>query len=237
MLVGRILAAADIEGGGDAGAAFWAVPDAAGEGRRSERDRGRPPTHVVAARFPGVLTHQALRRMDGHMRGVAMEDLLGGPPLLNVIRAYLVTNFFGARPEAAVGLRNARELKTIAAIVEAILQGRVLSALDIAVQRFKAIELSIEEGNWTNARWLELIPVNTVGTYDRADLRDARREEEQDRRATAPRPRRRSRSSSRTPSRSRSRRRPPQARGPKGKGKGGREAARGRRPSPRRGAR
>ncbi|CAK0881107.1 unnamed protein product, partial [Prorocentrum cordatum] len=182
-LVGRILAAADTEGGGDPGAAFWAVPDAAGEGRRGERDRGRPPTHVVAARFPGVLAQQALRRMEGHMRGVAAEDLLGGGLLNNVIRAYLVTSFFGARPagEAAVGLRNPRELKTIAAIIEAILQGRILTALDIAVQRFKAIELSIEEGNWTNARWLELIPVNTVGTYDRGDLRDARREEEQDR--------------------------------------------------------
>ena len=48
------------------------------------------------------------------------------------------------------------------------------SALDIAVRRFKAIELSIEEGNWTNARWLELIPASTVGARDKADPRDAR---------------------------------------------------------------
>ena len=213
---------------------MWAVPDAGGEGRRSDRDRGRPSAHIMAAKFPGLLAHTDPRRMEAHMRGAPMEDLLGGILLNNVIRAYLVTSFFGARPEAAVGLRNARELKTIAAIIEAILQGRILTALDIAVQRFKAIELSIEEGKWTNARWLELIPVNTVGTYDRADLRDARREEELDRQAAPSRPRRRGRSSSGTRSRSRSRRRRPPGRDPKGKGKGGHEAGKGRRPSPRR---
>ena len=158
------------------------------------------------------------------MRGDAMEDLLGGPALPNVVRAYLITNFFAARSEAAVGLRNARELKTISAIIEAILQGRILTALDIATQRLKAIEVSIEEGSWTNARWLELIPVESAGVYDRSDLREARREEEMDRRAHDSRRRRRSRSRSRGRSTSQSPvRRPRNGRGKGGKGgKGGR---------------
>ena len=109
------------------------------------------------------------------------EDPLGmaGAGILPpVMQGYLTTTYFVAHPEGAVGLRTAREMRTLAMISDLVCSGRPLSALDVIAQRQKALEVSIEQGGWNQARWFELIPTTEVSSWSRDDLRDAMKEQE-----------------------------------------------------------
>lgn len=57
-----------------------------------------------------------------------------------------------------MGLRNARELRTLAYLIDRISENDGLRALDIALQRFKSIEMFLEQGSWEQGNLLELIP-------------------------------------------------------------------------------
>ena len=52
-----------------------------------------------------------------------------------------------------------RELQSLAEAVDLLMRGRVASAGDVLVQRFRAVEAaSLEEGGWSVARHLEVLP-------------------------------------------------------------------------------
>ena len=76
-------------------------------------------------------------------------------------------------PSAAdMTLRNNRELRTLAEILDLLALGRVLEAGDVVAQRFRAVELASAEGTWQLARHLELIPearVSVTSTEARAE--------------------------------------------------------------------
>ena len=111
---------------------------------------------------------------------------------------YLATALFPSKGEAHLGLRNVRELRTLALVGDSILQGELATALDVLVQRMKAIEVAAEQGTWVQARWMELVPPSDVSSWDREDLRLAMREQDLDVRLGLSGPRRgRSRSSRR----------------------------------------
>ena len=57
-----------------------------------------------------------------------------------------------------------------------MLEGQLASALDVLIQRIKALELAAEQGTWQQARWLELLPPSDVATWSREELREAVRE-------------------------------------------------------------
>ena len=63
----------------------------------------------------------------------------------------------------AVGLRTSREMRTIAESIDALMEGNVLRAGDLLIQRFKALETSVIDGTWSRARHHELIPEEGVG--------------------------------------------------------------------------
>ena len=85
--------------------------------------------------------------MKGYLGQRAGDDPLGlaGAGILPpVMQGYLTTAYFVAHPEGAVGLRAAREMRTLAMISDLLCSGRPLSALDVIAQRQKALEVSIE---------------------------------------------------------------------------------------------
>jgi hypothetical protein len=129
------------------------------------------------------------------------------------MQAYLTTTYFVAHPEAAVGLRAAREMRTLAMVSDLVCSGRPLSALDVIAQRQKALEISVDQSGWNQARWLELIPAADVSSWTREDLRDAMKEQELETRLGLGAAGRR-----RSPERKRSRSR--QQRDQRGKGQG-----------------
>lgn len=82
----------------------------------------------------------------------------GALQLPAVARAYLSQIYLVKCPEAVIGLRNFRELRTLTTMVDLICNNDGLTALDIALKRVKAIEVFVAQGTWTQATQLELIP-------------------------------------------------------------------------------
>lgn len=80
-------------------------------------------------------------------------------------------------PEPSLGLRNLRELRTLAAMVDLMASNDTLRALDIALQRMKAIEVFVAQGNWTQATMLELVPAEgEQRAWFRQELKAAQQE-------------------------------------------------------------
>ena len=74
------------------------------------------------------------------------------------VTAYLSQNVIGARGGVrAVGERNARELRNLAEILDALRAGNVARIGDIAMGRFSAIEVAMAQGGWSRARHLEAV--------------------------------------------------------------------------------
>ena len=62
-------------------------------------------------------------------------------------------------------LQGLRELQSSAEAVDLLMGGRVASAIDVLIQRFRAVEAaSLEEGGWSVARHLEVLPEAAVST-------------------------------------------------------------------------
>ena len=61
-------------------------------------------------------------------------------------------------PASQVGIRNQSELTTLAMAIDYMLEGDYVKTLDLLIQRFKAVEVSLGENGWHMAKHLELIP-------------------------------------------------------------------------------
>ena len=59
-------------------------------------------------------------------------------------------------PHSALGWRHSRGLETLALILGLLAGGRSAALGDVAMQRFKAVQTSLLEGNWQTARRQEL---------------------------------------------------------------------------------
>jgi len=112
----------------------------------------------------GVLTMRkalAARQGGGELSG-AMTDQLN--QLQGVVTNYLTV---GLGPSAAsqgknLGIRNEREMRTLAEGIDALLAGDLGRAGDILMQRFRACEVNVLDGDWSLAKHLELIPPHQI---------------------------------------------------------------------------
>ena len=77
-------------------------------------------------------------------------------------------------------LRNVRELRTLAEALDALVKGDLEGLGDLLTQRFKALEMATQEGNWTVAKHYELIGDSSVTTASKEDREAALREEAHD---------------------------------------------------------
>ena len=143
---------------------------------------GTEKIHRLHEERPGTLANltllkfqEILERTVGLSRGTAenpQEESL--PP---VARGYLTQILLTRFPEAAAGLRNVRELRTLAAIIDGICQNDSMRSLDVAVQRFKSIELFMSQGSWEQGNLLELIPSEgEARSYFRPELKATQQE-------------------------------------------------------------
>ena len=139
---------------------------------------GAAHMHRTARESPGSLAEQGLMRMEGYFIQSGGGMALVGPSrsvLPPVALAYLSTVYLPTHPESQIGLRSAREMRTLAMSIGLLLGGHILHGLDVLLQQFKALELAAEQGSWSQARWLELIPTSDVSSWSREDLRSAMR--------------------------------------------------------------
>ncbi|CAK0833613.1 unnamed protein product [Prorocentrum cordatum] len=125
---------------GASGSSDGAVP----RGLASRRGHFRQ----IAARFPGLLSEQALAKMSEYVTAQF-------PP---IFLKYFLKVFIPQNPIKSIGIEVYREMRTVCEAADAILSGKTAYALDVLSQRFKALQLFAIDKSWSGARWLELIP-------------------------------------------------------------------------------
>ena len=127
---------------------------------------------------PGTLANLTLRRFNELLnRSVGGGSAGSASDLPPTARAYLTQIYLVKNPEPSLGLRNLRELRTLAAMVDLMASNDTLRALDIALQRMKAIEVFVAQGNWTQATMLELVPAEgEQRAWFRQELKAAQQE-------------------------------------------------------------
>ncbi len=77
-----------------------------------------------------------------------------------IVLQYLTTVLEITHPQ--MGPRNNRELHTLARSIDLLIDGKIAEGLDLLIQRFKAIEMSITDTTWAVAEHLELLPPTAV---------------------------------------------------------------------------
>ena len=126
----------------------------------------------IAGTKPGALLHSGLMMMHRHLgRQVEVCESVDAVQAKGIAAAYLST---ALKPNAGsrLGFRNIRELQSSAEAVDLLMRGRVASAGDVVIQRFRAVEASaLEEGGWSLARHLELLPDAGVSTVSSVQSR------------------------------------------------------------------
>ena len=71
---------------------------------------------------------------------------------------YLTAILLGQYPADKMGLRSARELQTLARALDHLGAGRLPEVADLLMQRFKAVEQYLHDGNWNIASQMEIVP-------------------------------------------------------------------------------
>ena len=112
----------------------------------------------IAGTKPGALLHSGLIMMHRHLgRQMEVCESVDAVQAKGVEAACLST---ALKPNAG-----SRESQSLAEAVDLLMRGRVASAGDVLIQRFRAVEASaLEEGGWSFARHLELLPDAGVST-------------------------------------------------------------------------
>ena len=67
------------------------------------------------------------------------------------------------RPAASANQRHHREMTTLCVILDHMALGRYKQAADVVAAKLKSIEAGVQDGQYVQAAYLELIPVNPDG--------------------------------------------------------------------------
>jgi hypothetical protein len=121
----------------------------------------------IAKDSPGKLTIRGLEHMMEFLETHLGEEQ--GDQLRPIVLRYLLSVYIPNHPVKSIGEAAYRELRTLAESMDHILKGKSLCALDMLMQRFKAITVAIKDHSWRSARWLELIPTDTDGAATTVD--------------------------------------------------------------------
>lgn len=132
----------------------------------------------VHQKYPGKIASLSLLRMRELVamtlgRGTAEES---ENPLPAVATPYLIQVLLSRYPAGEVPMRTMRELRTVAAVIDLVVSNDPLRALDVLVQRFKALELAHEQQSWAQASQLELILSDQTSAVFRQEVKAAQAE-------------------------------------------------------------
>ena len=117
---------------------------------------------------PGALTQMGLRTLREYISAVGGS--ISEDEFAPIVLHYLLSVFHPQFPPGVIGEESTRELRTYAQVIDSILAGRTVSALDTLFQRFKAKTQAVTDGTWQTAKWLELIPMNIFSVASPEEL-------------------------------------------------------------------
>ena len=124
----------------------------------------------LGKRIPGILMRRALDEMNRllvqHVGEESTETIK--PILLRCLRLHVMAK--------SVVPAQKRELLTLGYAIDQLLQRNILGALDIMVQRVKAIELVLNGATWAVAQNIELVPLEQEVIASVAEAQGAARE-------------------------------------------------------------
>ena len=129
----------------------------------------------IALRRPGRLLTLGLEELKKYVQARGGRE--GDEVLPAQVVRYLTSVFHSAHSPESIGPGKTRELRTLAECIDHLCEGRLDACGDTLMQRFTAVELSVTEGSWHQAKHLELIPDNICGLAGRG-LRAAAVKEE-----------------------------------------------------------
>ncbi|CAK0849798.1 unnamed protein product [Prorocentrum cordatum] len=109
---------------------------------------------AVADGRPGTLYDEAIAQI---ARVMGLWGGADGQSVRPRIRGYLQAVVFGHHPIHSVGERAVRELQTLAAAMDLLEDGSLASVADALMQRFKAPEMALNDGDWYIANELEVV--------------------------------------------------------------------------------
>ena len=124
----------------------------------------RKPGHL--ANLTLLRYQELLERSTGREATNRHQDAF--PP---VGRAYLSQIYMVRHPSQELGPRTTREMQTILTAIDYLASNDVLRALDVLIQRQKALELAAEQGSWSQANLLELVNPSEERSYFRQELK------------------------------------------------------------------
>ena len=122
---------------------------------RLASSRGGNSIRTLAMKQPGALYDAGLKeitRVMGLREGATNDE--GSATFLGHLTAILL----GQYPADKMGLRSARELQTLARALDHLGAGRLPEVADLLMQRFKAVEQYLHDGNWNIASQMEIVP-------------------------------------------------------------------------------
>ena len=114
-------------------------------------------------------THQVGNKSKGFLAQRGGADIeTNSDELATGLLQYLTSVFHGAHPQSSMSLRNSRELRTRAECIDVLLAGDLPHLGDLLMQRLKAVQTAVVEGNSNFAQHMELIPAtgSNVVTHD-----------------------------------------------------------------------
>ena len=128
----------------------------------------------IAKEHPGKLSLQTIH--DLRMRMDASDVEIPDDEYAPIFLRYLLQVYSVHNPPEVIGFSAHRELRHYAEIADGLMRGNLPQVLDLVTQAFKAKMLQIEDnGDWSTARWLHLIPEENLSAVPEGDVEAARR--------------------------------------------------------------
>ena len=115
-------------------------------------------------KYPGRLASRMLLKMQrATARGLEGATKTMTPAVAqNHILTIMVPSL-----QAKIGIRTQRELKTLGEALDQLALGRPSRTADVIAQRIKALERATQEGGWSSAQFLELLPPESSTLLER----------------------------------------------------------------------
>ena len=129
----------------------------------------------TALHQPGALYQAGMDEMAKYLG--ARGGAIAGSNTPDKVVTFLTSIFHGSHPIKECGVRNARELRTLAMALDSLGAGSLPQLADLLMQRFKAVQSSITDNSWNLAKRLELIPEDGLSLTTFEERRAAARDE------------------------------------------------------------
>ena len=111
---------------------------------------------MLARRAPGKPLRTAVSQVKKFLVGQQGVSAVETEKLAALFTPHLTAALLPSLGDKA-GLRNVRELRTLAELLDLLIKGNLTGLGDLLAQRFKAEEMAPQDGNWSVSRHLELL--------------------------------------------------------------------------------